>query len=80
LLGAERGADHGGGYDAAGFDADLATAGIGLGQQQRLGYAARMLGAGQHGPEPGWLEVVLSWPSRLPGLAGEPAIPEAATG
>lgn len=80
LLGAERGADHGGGYGAAGFDADLATAGIGLGQQQRLSYAARMLGAGQHGQEPGWLEVVLSWPSRLPGLAGEPALPEAATG
>jgi hypothetical protein len=83
LLGAERGAS---------FDADLGIAGIGLGQRQRLSYVARMLGAGQHGTEPGWLEVVLSWPSRLirptagpaagpdtePG--GEPGLPEAATG
>jgi hypothetical protein len=83
LLGAEGG---------AGFQADLALAGIGLGQRQRLSYVARMLGAGQHGTEPGWLEVVLSWPSRLiqpdAGLDadqdaqpdGEPGLPEAATG
>jgi hypothetical protein len=41
-----------------GFDRDLAIAGIGQDKQQRLRYAARMLGAG-------WLEAVLSWPNRL---------------
>ncbi|MBV9451568.1 MAG: hypothetical protein JO345_37345 [Streptosporangiaceae bacterium] len=45
--------------------ADLAMAGIGLPQAQRLRYAARILGVGGAGQEPGWLEVVLSWPSRL---------------
>jgi hypothetical protein len=87
LLGAE---------DGAGFQADLALAGIGLRQRQRLSYVARLLGAGQHGTEPGWLEVVLSWPSRLiqpyagldaglgadqdADLDGELGVPEAATG
>jgi len=75
------------------FDRDLAIAAIGQDKQQRLRYAARMLGTL-------WLEVVLSWPSRLitpawepghaawePGHAGwEPGhaeagtVPEAATG
>jgi len=44
------------------FDVDLATAAIGLSAQARLRYAARMMGVGAPGPEPGWLEVVLSWP------------------
>jgi uncharacterized protein len=65
------------------FDADLALAAIGQDKQQRLRYAARMLGTV-------WLEAVLSWPSRLiiparePGQAGAEAevgtVPEAATG
>ncbi|HEX6520151.1 MAG TPA: hypothetical protein VF070_09090 [Streptosporangiaceae bacterium] len=55
----------GSGLEEASLAADLATAGIGLPQRQRLRYAARVLGAGAAGQEPGWLEVVLSWPSRL---------------
>jgi uncharacterized protein len=47
------------------LDADLATAGLGLSAQARLRYAARMMGVGAPGPEPGWLEVVLSWPHRI---------------
>ncbi len=47
------------------LDADLATAAIGLSAQARLRYAARMMGVGAPGPEPGWLEVVLSWPHRI---------------
>jgi uncharacterized protein len=47
------------------FDVDLATAAIGLSAQARLRYAARMMGVGAPGPEPGWLEVVLSWPHRI---------------
>ena len=44
--------------DESSFDRDLAIAGIGQDKQQRLRYAARMLGTG-------WLEAVLSWPDRL---------------
>jgi len=47
------------------FDVDLATAAIGLSAQARLRYAARMMGVGAPGSEPGWLEVVLSWPHRI---------------
>jgi len=47
------------------FDVDLATAAIGLSAQARLRYAARLMGVGAPGPEPGWLEVVLSWPHRI---------------
>ncbi len=31
----------------------------------RLRHAARMMGAGGHGRQPGWLEAVLSWPQRF---------------
>jgi uncharacterized protein len=47
------------------LDVDLATAAVGLSAQARLRYAARMMGVGAPGPEPGWLEVVLSWPHRI---------------
>ena len=49
----------------AGLDADLATATLGLHPASRLPYTARLMGIGAHGPEPGWLEVVLSWPDRI---------------
>jgi hypothetical protein len=64
------------------LDANLATAGIGLGQQQRLSHAARMMGTARtgHGAGPGWLEVVVSWPSRLIRPGGERALSKAATG
>ena len=66
------------------LDADLATAGIGLGQQQRLSHAARMLGATQAAQAahagPGWLEVVLSWPARFIRPDGERAVSKAETG
>ena len=76
----------------AGLDADLATAVLGVHPAARLPYAARLLGAGAHGPDPGWLEVVLSWPDRLirpasdpdpasdPGLRPDPGLRRAATG
>jgi uncharacterized protein len=50
---------------------DIAAVGIGRDQQQRVAYAARMLGTTQRGQQPqqpqerGWLEVVLSWPTRF---------------
>jgi len=47
------------------LDADLATAGVGISAPLRLGHAARMMGAGGHGRQPGWLEAVLSWPQRF---------------
>jgi uncharacterized protein len=49
----------------AGLDADLAAAALGVHPAARLAYAARLMGAGADGPEPGWLEVVLSWPDRI---------------
>jgi hypothetical protein len=49
----------------AGLDADLATATLGVPPAARLWYAARLMGAGAHGPGPGWLEGVLSWPDRI---------------
>jgi hypothetical protein len=50
---------------AAALEADLATAGMGLGPQQRLRHVARLMGAGGHDQEPGWLEAVLSWPQQF---------------
>lgn len=49
----------------ASLDAGLATAVLGLHPTERLPYAAQVLGVGAHGSEPGWLEVVLSWPDRI---------------
>ncbi len=60
-----------GGEPGAGLDADLAMAGTELGPRQRLRHAARMMGVGGHGRDPGWLEVVLSWPHRIIGPAAE---------
>ena len=64
LLGADGG---------AGLDADLATAGIGISPPLRLRHAARLLGAGGPERQPGWLEVVLSWPRRFNRPASFPA-------
>jgi uncharacterized protein len=60
-----------GGEPGAGLDADLAMAGTELGPRQRLRHAARMMGVGGRGADPGWLEVVLSWPQRIIGSAAE---------
>ena len=60
--------------------ADLATAGTGFGSQLRLRHAARMMGTGGHGREPGWLEVVLSWPQRIIRPAWESDVRQTATG
>jgi hypothetical protein len=49
----------------AGLDADLACAVLGLHPAARLSHAARLMGVGARGPEPGWLEAVLSWPDRI---------------
>jgi hypothetical protein len=51
------------------LDADLAIAGMGINPPRRLCHAARAMGAAGHGGQPGWLEVVLSWPHRLIGAA-----------
>lgn len=64
----------------ASLHADLATAGTGLGPQLRLRHAARLMGAGGHGREPGWLEVVLSWPHRIIRPAWESDVRQTATG
>ena len=53
----------------ADLDADLAIAGMGISPPRRLRHAARAMGAAGHGEQPGWLEVVLSWPQRLIGAA-----------
>jgi hypothetical protein len=53
----------------ADLDADLALAGLGTSPPRRLRHAARAMGAAGHGGQPGWLEVVLSWPHRLIGAA-----------
>ena len=53
-------------------------AGMGVSPPRRLRHAARMMGAAGHGGQPGWLEVVLSWPDRFIGpAAGIPAAPAA---
>ena len=49
----------------AGLDADLAAAALGVHPAARLPHVARLMGAGAQGPDPGWLEVVLSWPDRI---------------
>src|SRR6266851_4463362 len=59
----------------AGLDADLAIAGTGLSPPLRLRYAARMMGAAGYEPQPGWLEVVLSWPHRIIRPASTPSGP-----
>ena len=66
----------------AGLDADLATATLGVPQAARPAYAARLMGAGAHGPGPGWLEVVLSWPDRFirPAWDAETGLLPTATG
>ena len=58
-----------GGEPGAGLDADLAMAGTDTGPRQRLCHAARAMGIGGRGSDPGWLEVVLSWPDRIIGSA-----------
>lgn len=63
-----------------GFDADLAIAGVGLSPLVRLRHAARMMGAGPRGQEPGWLEVVLSWPDRIIRPAWNSDVRRTATG
>jgi uncharacterized protein len=64
----------------AGLDADLASAAIGIGPQAQLNHVARAMGIGARGAEPGWLEVVLSWPDRIIGQALDPDLPQTATG
>jgi hypothetical protein len=66
------------GNERADLDADLAITGMGVSPPLRLRHAARMMGAAGHGGQPGWLEVVLSWPGRFTGpAAGIPAAPAA---
>jgi hypothetical protein len=64
------------------LDAGLAIAGIGISPPLRLRHAARMMGAGGHGGQPGWLEVVLSWPHRFigpdPSPPSDPSAPSPA--
>ena len=38
------------------------------------------MGIGAHGPEPGWLEVVLSWPDRIVQPAWDQVLRPTATG
>jgi hypothetical protein len=64
----------------AGFDADLAITGMGLSPLLRLRHAAKMMGAGSHGQDPGWLEVVLSWPHRIIRPAWNSDVRRTATG
>jgi uncharacterized protein len=64
----------------AGLDADLAAAAPGIEPASRLRYAARLMGAGTCGPEPGWLEVVLSWPDRIIQPARDTDLRPTATG
>jgi len=66
------------GDERPGLDADLALAGMGISPPLRLRHAARMMGAAGPGGQPGWLEVVLSWPGRLIGpVARGPEAPAA---
>jgi uncharacterized protein len=62
------------------LDADLAAAAVGIHPAGRLAYAARLMGTGAPGPEPGWLEVVLSWPDRIIGSAWDTDLRPIATG
>ena len=63
-----------------GFDADLAVAGMGLSPLLRLRHAARVMGAGGSGQQPGWLEAVLSWPDRIIRPAWNSDVRRTATG
>jgi hypothetical protein len=62
------------------LDADLAIAGIGISPPLRLRHAAATMGAGGHAGQPGWLEVVLSWPHRIVIPAADPDVGRTATG
>ncbi len=62
------------------LDADLAIAGIGISPPLRLCHAAATMGAGGHAGQPGWLEVVLSWPHRIVVPAADPDVCRTATG
>src|SRR6185437_10851722 len=62
-----------GGEGGTRLDADLAIAGVGISAPLRLGHAARIMGAGGHGRQPGWLEAVLSWPQRF--IRPDPSTP-----
>jgi uncharacterized protein len=62
------------------LDADLAIAGIGISPPLRLRHAAATMGAGGHAGQPGWLEVVLSWPHRIVVPAGGQDVCRTATG
>jgi uncharacterized protein len=70
----------GGGAARASLDADLAVAGMGISPPLRLRHAAQTMGAGGHGRQPGWLEVVLSWPHRIIGPAAEEDLRRTGTG
>ena len=61
------------------LDADLAIAGIGISPPLRLCHAAATMGAGGHAGQPGWLEVVLSWPHRIVVPAADPDVCRTAT-
>jgi hypothetical protein len=67
-------------YGRADLDADLAAAAPGIHPAARLPYAAHLMGAGAHGPGPGWLEVVLSWPDRIIRPAWDTDLRPTATG
>lgn len=69
-----------GGVGRERLDADLAIAGIGISPRLRLRHAAATMGAGGHGGQPGWLEVVLSWPHRIVVPAADPDVGRTATG
>jgi uncharacterized protein len=64
----------------AGLDGDLAAAAVGIHPASRLPYAARLMGVGADGPEPGWLEIVLSWPDRINQAAWDTDVRPALTG
>ena len=64
----------------AGLDADLATALPGIHPARALRHAAAADGRRAAEPEPGWLEVVLSWPDRIVRPAWDMDLPAAATG
>jgi uncharacterized protein len=63
----------------AGLEQDLAAVAIELSPRQRLRHAARILGVGARGQEPGWLEVVLSWPDQITRAAGNSDVRRTAT-
>jgi hypothetical protein len=58
------------------LDADLALTSMGVSPPLRLRHAAAMMAVAGHAGQPGWLEVVLSWPKRLIGPVPPPATPD----